>query len=63
MAAGFKTYGHEDKFWNLGPMPTGPPGAVSATSFLPPGLGAAQEGLFFCYTAPTEPVDGLASRI
>ena len=22
MAVGFKTYGHEDKFWNLGPMPT-----------------------------------------
>ena len=21
MAVGFKTYGHEDKFWNLGPMP------------------------------------------
>ena len=22
MAVGFKTYGHEDKFWNLGPMPS-----------------------------------------
>ena len=23
MSVSFETHGHEDKFWNLGPMPTG----------------------------------------
>ena len=29
MAIGFKTYAHEDKFWNLWPMPTAPHGCRS----------------------------------
>ena len=35
MAVCLETHGHEDKFWNLGPMPTGPVSSCDSSLKIP----------------------------